>query len=484
VSDSTEQLQAGQLGTIDVTASTIANIGPGIDFYFAFGVIAVTAGIAAPLTILAAGVAVALLALTVAEFTKAEPSAGSFITYVETSLGARAGVVVAVLVAVGYTVAIAGVFTMSGGMVSLTLAHYTSWQPPWEPLTLVLTVGAVCLTARGVKLSTTAVGLAVLVQVAIMVLVCVIVLVDRRAHLSSTPFSWAHVKDGLTGLSAGFPLALYMLIGWENGPALAEEARDPKRTIPRALYISIATGTALFVLFAYATITGFHYDVASVGRASVPFLSISDRYLGAGAVLAWGAGIVSVLATLVAGVNSQARMLFDGGRSGLLPSQLGRLRPSSDAPVNALATMAAVGLGLIAIWWLSHLIGFDNGSTNPVSLYAEYSTMGTIVILFVYLLTTLALPVFMWRRHRHTFSALRHVAVPAMGALTLVVPFVELCKPGQPAPYGVFPYIALAIVAISVLLACLVVHRHPSAGVGEGTAFSATPRPEQSHTPE
>ena len=134
VSQSEDHLKAGQLGTADVTASTVANIGPGIDFYFAFGVIAVTAGVAAPLTILAAGVAVVLLAFTVAEFTKAEPSAGSFITYVETSLGPRAGVATALLVAVGYTVAIAGVFTMSGGMVALTLAHYTSWHPPWEPL--------------------------------------------------------------------------------------------------------------------------------------------------------------------------------------------------------------------------------------------------------------------------------------------------------------------------------------------------------------
>ena len=94
--------------------------------------------------------AVVLLAFTVAEFTRAEPSAGSFITYVETALGARAGVATALLVAVGFTVAIAGVFTMSGGMVALTLAHYTSWQPPWEPLTLVLTAGAIWLTARGV----------------------------------------------------------------------------------------------------------------------------------------------------------------------------------------------------------------------------------------------------------------------------------------------------------------------------------------------
>jgi hypothetical protein len=115
------------------------------------------------LTIIAGGVAVVLLAFTVAEFTKAEPSAGSFITYVETSLGSRAGVATALLVAVGYTVAIAGVFTMSGGMLALTVAHYASWRPPWEPLTLVLTVGAVWLTAHGVSLSTAAVGVAVLV---------------------------------------------------------------------------------------------------------------------------------------------------------------------------------------------------------------------------------------------------------------------------------------------------------------------------------
>ena len=155
-----DHLKAGQLGTRDLTASTVANIGPGIDFYFAFGVIAVTAGVAAPLTIIAGGLAVVLLAFIVAEFTKAEPSAGSFITYVETSLGAKAGVVTAILVAVGFTVAIAGVFTMSGGMVALTLAHYTSWHPPWEPLSLILTVGAIWLTARGVRLSTSAVGLA------------------------------------------------------------------------------------------------------------------------------------------------------------------------------------------------------------------------------------------------------------------------------------------------------------------------------------
>ncbi len=474
VSQSGDHLKAGQLGTADVTASTVANIGPGIDFYFGFGVIAATAGVAAPLTILAAAVAVALLAFTVSEFTRAEPSAGSFITYVETALGARAGVATALLVTVGYTIAIAAVFTMSGGLVALTLSHYTSWHPPWGPFSLVLTAGAIWLTARGVKLSTAAVTAAVLVQVAIMVAVCFLVLVDQRSRLSGIPFSWAHLTGGLAGLSAGFPLALFMFIGWENGPALAEESRDPRHTIPRALYISVATAAALLVFFAYATITGFRYNVSSIGRSSVPFLTVADHYLGGASVLAWIAGTVSVLATLVAGADSQSRMLFDGGRTGLLPAKLGRLHRQSQTPVNALLFMAVAGLGIIGVWWVARILTGDTRSMNPVGLYAECSTMATIVILFVYFLTMLSLPVFMWQRHRDSFSPFRHVVIPALGSITLIVPFVELCQPGQPAPYSAFPFIALAIGAAVAVIACIVVHRHPRAGAGEGAPFPGT----------
>ncbi len=460
-----------KLGLADVTASTVANIGPGIDFYFAFGVIAVTAGIAAPLTIIAAAVAVFLLASIVAEFNKMEPSAGSFITYVETSLGPKAGVVTALLITVGFTVAIAGVFTMAGGMISLTLEHYTSWHPSWVPIALVMSAAAIWLTLRGASLSTTAVGIAMVVQVLIMIAVCVVVLVDQRSHLSGAPFSWSHLDNGLAGLSAGFPLALYMLIGWENAPALAEETRDPRRTIPRALYLALAFTTLLFVLFAYTTVTGFHYDTSSIGRASVPFLEMADHYLGDTALLAWLVGIASVLCTLVAAVNAQARMIFDGGRSGLLPSRLGQSRPPGETPVNALLAMAVAGFGIVVIWWLCHATGLVGGSTDPVKLYAECSTMGTILVLFVYVLTAVSLPIFMWRNHRDSFSIARYVGVPVLGVLALAIPFVELFHPGQPAPYSVFPYLALATLIMAWVLARYVVRRNPRAGASEGRAL-------------
>jgi hypothetical protein len=117
------------------------------------------------------------------------------------------------------------------------------------------------------------------------------------------------------------------------------------------------------------------------------------------------------------------------------------------------------------VWWLTHVISGHPRSMNPVSLYAECSTMGTIVILVVYLLTNLSLPVFMWRNHRSTFSALRHIVLPAVGSAVLVVPFIELCAPGQPSPYNVFPYLALALVVIAAAIAWVVVRRNPSAGV-------------------
>ena len=430
--------------------------------------IAVTAGVAAPLTIVAAGVAVLLLAFIAAEFTKIEPSAGSFITYVETSLGPKAGVVTALLLAVGFTVAIAGVFTMAGGMISLTLQHYTAWNPSWVPISLVMSGGAVWLTLRGVVLSTTAVGIAVAVQVLIMVAVCVVVLVDRGNHLSSAPFSWSHLDHGLAGLSAGFPLALYMLIGWENALALAEETPKPRRTVPRALYSALIFTTGLFVLFAYTTITGFHYNTSSIGRASVPFLGLADRYLGGAAVLAWLAGIAAVLSTLIAAVNSQARVIFDGGRSGLLPARLGTSGPPGETPVYALLTMTVVGLGIVVVWWLCHVTGLVGGATDPVDLYAECSTIGTILVLFVYVLTALSLPVFMWRRHRDSFSVVRYVGLPTLGALALAIPFVELFQPGQPPPYSAFPYLSVAILVVSVPIASYVLRRNPRAGASEG----------------
>src|SRR5438270_11913221 len=90
-------------------------------------------------------------------------------------------------------------------------------------------------------------------------------------------------------------------------------------------------------------------------------------------------------------------------------------------------------------------IGRGRRFDRPLNLYAECSTMGTILILFVYVLTAASLPVFIRRHRAREFSVVRHAVMPLLGALTLVVPFIELFQPGQPVPYSVFPYAAVGI---------------------------------------
>jgi amino acid transporter len=95
--ESPERLHRGALRLIDISASTMANIGPAYSFYFSFGLIAITAGIAAPLTIIAAAVAVALLANTLSQFSRAHPSTGGFITFVGKTFGGNSAVTTALM---------------------------------------------------------------------------------------------------------------------------------------------------------------------------------------------------------------------------------------------------------------------------------------------------------------------------------------------------------------------------------------------------
>ncbi len=67
------RLPQGALGLLDISAATMANVAPAMSFYFGFGFLAFTAGVASPLTILAAGVAIAFLANTLSEFAKVIP---------------------------------------------------------------------------------------------------------------------------------------------------------------------------------------------------------------------------------------------------------------------------------------------------------------------------------------------------------------------------------------------------------------------------
>ena len=456
------RLRRGALGIADIAAATMANIGPAMSFYFGFGFLAVTAGLAAPLTILAAGVAIMLLGNTLAQFSRAQPSTGGFITFVGKSFGPTSAVTTALIAGVGYIIAMASVVAISGGFLSIAIERYLKVKVPWGILTVILTAGAVYMMIRGVAVSTKLAGVFFAFEMLVMFVVVIATLIKHGGSLSLAPFNPKNITGGFKGLAEGFPLAIYLFIGWENSAALAEETDNPRRNVPRAVFASIGIMVVSYLIFAYATVTGFGYNIDKLGSSTIPFIDVADSTLGILAFFAYLAGLTSTLGALIAGTNSQARLIFNAGREGLLTSFIGKVHPVRRTPMNAILTFITIALLLIGGWALGHAIGGTTGSMDPVNFFVESSTMGTILVLVVYLLSNLALPVYYRKYLPEQFSAVKHAVLPALGALTILVPLYYLAKPGQPAPYSWFPWAALIVIVISIVYAVILVRRDPS----------------------
>jgi amino acid transporter len=467
-----ERLHRGALGLVDIAASTMANIGPAYSFYFGFGFLVFTAGVAAPLTIIVAGIAIALLGNTLAQFSRAHPSTGGFISFVGKTFGGPSAVTTALLCGAGYIIAISSVLAISGGFLSTTLNYYLGWNVPWIIFSVLLTAGAVVMTIRGVGVSTKLAGIFFAFEMLVLIVVSVAVLIKNGGHLSLVPFQPSHITNGFRGLAAGFPLAIYLFIGWENSAALAEETGDPRRNVPRAVFLSVALMVVGYVLFAYANVTGYHYNGAALSKAAIPFIPVAHNVLAGFAFFAYLAGLTSTVGVLISAVNSQARLIFNAGREGLLPRWIGKVHSVRRTPMNAIYTFVGMAGGIVVVWALLHLIGGHSGSMDPLVFFFESSTMGTILLLVVYFLANLALP-FYYRKYRPAeFNVVRHVVLPLLGMVAIAVPVYYLVKPGQSAPYDWFPWLALGIVVVSVIYALILTRRDPGIGDRAGSIIA------------
>jgi len=459
--ESAERLHRGALGLVDISASTMANIGPAYSFYFGFAGIVIMAGIGAPLVLIAAIIAIGLLGNTLAQFSRAHPSTGGFITFVGKTFGGTSAVTTALMCGAGYIIAIASVLVISGGFLSMMIQFYLNVSIPWIIFSAAFTAGAMVMMFRGVAVSTKLAGFFFGFELLVLLVVAVAALIKNGGHLSGVPFDPSKITHGFSGLAAAFPLGIYLFIGWENSAALAEETNNPRRNVPRAVFMSVALMAATYLLVAYATVSGFHYSDTALTAAAIPFISVAHSVAAWLAFIAYIAGLTSTLGVLIAAVNSQCRLIFNAGREGLLPRWIGKVHPVRRTPVNAIITFVAVASALTLVWAIGHWIGGHGNSLSALNFFFESSTMGTLLILVVYFAANLALP-FYYRKYRpQEFNVIKHLILPILGMAAIAVPVYYLCKPGQPTPYDWFPYAALGVLVVSIIYATLLVRRDP-----------------------
>ena len=462
--ESPERLRKGALGLIDISASTMANIGPAYSFYFGFAGIVLAAGIASPLVIVVAIIAIALLGNTLAQFSRAQPSTGGFITFVGKTFGGTSAVTTALLCGAGYIIAISSVLVISGGFLSIMIQYYTGTAIPWIIFSAIFTAAAMFMMFRGVAVSTKLAGFFFGFELLVLLVVSIAALIKNGGHLSGVPFEPSHITNHFSGLALAFPLGVYLFIGWENSAALAEETNNPRRNVPRAVFMSIALMAATYLILAYSTVSAFHYNITALTSADIPFINVAHSVATWLTFIAYLAGLTSTLGVLIAAVNSQCRLIFNAGREGLLPRWIGYVHPVRRTPVNAIITFVALASGITLVWALGHWIGGHTGSLSALNFFFESSTMGTILILVVYFLANLALP-FYYRKYRpNEFSIIKHIVLPVLGMVAIAVPIYYLCKPPQPQPYDWFPFAALGVIVVSVIYSVWLVRRDPAIG--------------------
>jgi amino acid transporter len=139
----------------------------------------------------------------------------------------------------------------------------------------------------------------------------------------------------VVAISGGWGLAVYPFVGWENLAATAEETQDPRTGVPMAVFTSIALIAVLCVFLSYSTVAGFDNNPDKLTAASVPMVEAAAGIASFLAFLAYIAGFTSIFGTLISATNSQARIIFNSGREGLLPRITGRVTSRTQTPYVA-----------------------------------------------------------------------------------------------------------------------------------------------------
>ncbi len=454
ITRSGERLKRDSLGLSQIIASTLANIAPAMSFFFGFGLIVSGAGVGAPITILVATVVILFLTNTLAEFSKYRPSTGSFVTFIGMAFGPVSGAAASLFVVTGYCIAASSVVVISGGWAAQTLQVFLGIHVPWQILSIVFTAIVGLLVSRGISLSTTWAAIFFYFELILLLVGAVIMLWVNRAAITVTPLLFSSVSGGWKGIGLGFPLAIYLFIGWENSAMLAEETTNPRRNVPLALVTGTVSIGILYMFLSFATETAFHNNLAAISASAVPLVDAFKASAAGIIIIAYLAGVTSIFSSLIGLTNAQARILFNSSREGLLPTFFGKIHPQHRTPHAAMWAYIVVALLIVLVFGTVYAI-------DPVTLFGDTGTLGTIPVIVTYLLTNLALPVYMWRHHRAEFSPLRHLIIPLLGTVFMLFPLWGLVQPGQPYPFNIYPYLALGLLVLSLIYGFILAKRDP-----------------------
>ncbi|MGN8049886.1 amino acid permease [Curtobacterium sp. 22159] len=399
------------LGVWHLTMISVgATLGTGI--LVVLGTAVPLAGPAVWISFVLAGVAALLSALSYAEMAGAVPTSGSSYSYTYATMGEGIAWVCGWCLVLEYAVSVAAVAVGASEYVDETLRVFglhlpqALSAPPGDGGVVnlpaaVLVLLATAILLPGARESAWVNTLMVVVKIALLVFFVIVAFSAFRAQ-NFEPLA----PMGAAGVTAAASRLFFSYIGFDAASTAGEEAKNPRRDLPRAIIGSIALITALYILVAIAAIgarswTSFSSSEASLVRIVVDVTGqpLVALVFSIGAVIA----IASVVLTVLYG---QTRILLTMARDGLVPKVFGRVSRRTGTPV---ANTLIIGVVVTIV-----------AALVPLGELADATSIGTLVAFALVNVSVIVL-----RRTQPTLERSYRVplfpVVPILGALCCVL---------------------------------------------------------------
>lgn len=447
----TKTLNRNAIGLAEVLFQSVTAMAPAGAVAFSLGAAVPFAGTALPLATLIALAVCLLIAINIGAMAKYLPSAGGYFTYVSRGLGETAGWMTGWLFSLSYVLVFPLVFLVLGPLADDFANQHFHLTLGWMTWVVLIAWVPLALTLFGVRLSSDSSILLGAVEISVF-LALSIWLIVREGHpsLRATLTPVGSLEPGLAGWQGilhGMIFVFLAFSGFESAAPMAEETRDPGRTVPRAIILATLCIGLFYTFCSYAAVAGWGAGrIAAYAEDPNPWGTMAKQVWGSNSVIVVFAIMNSNLGNAVAGINAASRAMFAMGRTGTLPRGLAHVHAHYRTPDIAIFATTVIGTLLTA--WLGTRYG-------PQTAFALVGTIVTILILFVYLATCLSVPFFYYREHRKEFRVVRHLLLPLAPAAALIFPIWAQFVPAPAPPLnlagpfcGVWILLGLAIVVL------------------------------------
>lgn len=431
-------LRRDRLSFTETLAQSIANIAPtatpAINLPIVFG----SSGNGTWFIYVLSTLGLVFIGVCINQFARQSATPGSLYSYVVKGLGPAAGFVVGWGLILAYLTT--GIATVAGSAnYATTVLDKAGLHIGPYPLYAILAALLWLVAYRDVRLSARMMLLLEIVSVSLILILGVLLLSRQGFRLDTEQLSLAGMD--LNGLRTGMVIGIFSFVGFESATALGAEAREPRKTIPRAVLRSTLIAGAFFVVMSFIMVSGFRGSATPLDKAPAALDAMADLAHAPvlGVLVSLGA-VVSFFACALACITAVSRILLAMARDGVFHASVGKAHKTNATPHIA-STLSAIVMFLVPV--ALSLKGF--------SMREIYDLNGTIAT-YGFLVAYIFIAVGAIRSAARQRSSLAIMVVAGVaGILFMGLTVVGSVYPWPESPFNTLPPIFAVYMVIGIV---------------------------------